>query len=213
MQMPDPRFEKWPLSRLKGWDKNPREAEPADLERLKAQLLALKPYKPLLVAEDGTVLGGNMRLKVLQEMGVEDVWVSVVVAPDDKTKTEYALSDNDRAGFYDRARLQSLLADLPDFRLEDFKVDLGYTTGLDELGKLDVKVDLEVDKNTMDEKLERYQNATIKQVVLYFKAEEFDDVLARLETVMEGLEVDNHTEAFLHILDFYENQNGRTAGD
>lgn len=51
------------------------------MERLKKQIQKLGQYKPLLITKDGTVLGGNMRLKAYQELGIENVWVNVVDAP------------------------------------------------------------------------------------------------------------------------------------
>ncbi len=117
------------ISTLKNWAKNPRGIKKDDFERLKKQITKLGQYKPLLITEDGTVLGGNMRLKAYKELGVEDIWVSVVEAPTDKEKTEYALSDNDRAGYYEEEALADLVHDL-DIDLDEFKVDLGKLTSL-----------------------------------------------------------------------------------
>jgi DNA modification methylase len=127
------RSEEWDIGDLSGWDKNPRDASKEDLARLKLQIEGLKQYKPLLVTEDGVVLGGNMRLRVMKEMGVQKVWVSVVHAPDEKTKLEYALSDNDRAGFYLEDRLKDLVNAQPGIDLSAFKVDLGTPVDLSAL--------------------------------------------------------------------------------
>jgi len=102
------RSETWHISKLKPWDKNPRDITPEDFERLKTQIRNLDQYKPVLVNEDGIVLGGNMRLRAFQDMNVEEVWVSVVHAPDEATMLKYALSDNDRAGYYLKDKLYEL---------------------------------------------------------------------------------------------------------
>lgn len=60
------------ISELKNWDKNPRGIKKDDFERLKKQIQKLGQYKPLLITEDGTVLGGNMRLKAYKELGIEN---------------------------------------------------------------------------------------------------------------------------------------------
>lgn len=125
----------WPISKLKPWDKNPRTIKEHDFKRLQKQIEKLGIYKPLLVTEDGIVLGGNMRLKALTELGKTEVWVSVVEAPDDATKLEYALSDNDRAGDY----LELELAELVETNLVEldlYKVDLKPTTALKDLPSL-----------------------------------------------------------------------------
>lgn len=206
--LPPVRIEEWKLEKLIPWADNPRDAEQSDLERLRKQLEDKGQYKPLLVAEDGTVLGGNMRLRVMQEMNVDKVWVSVVKAEDAKTKLEYALSDNDRIGYYVQDKLNELIADAPDIDLDVFKVDLGFTTPLSSLEKTEAAPIIQKDENTLAAQLETYQNSTIKQVVLYFKTEEFDDVLERLQHVMSNEGVDNHTEAFMAMLKAYEDHSG-----
>ena len=121
------------ISTLKLWDKNPRSITTADFERLKRQIKKLGQYKPLIITEDGTVLGGNMRLRAYQELGMKDVWVSIVKADTEQKKTEYALSDNDRAGFYDEDRLAELVSGLPELDIKDYRVDLGKMTSLEDL--------------------------------------------------------------------------------
>lgn len=64
-------------SSLQVWEKNPRFIEnKEDFERLKRQIKELGQYKPLLVTEDGIVVGGNMRLRAMTEMGTDDVWIT-----------------------------------------------------------------------------------------------------------------------------------------
>lgn len=120
----------WPIEKLKNWDKNPRSVSKSDFERLKKQIETLGEYKPLLITEDGTVLGGNMRLRAYRELGWQKVWVSIVQADTDKEKLEYALSDNDRAGEYDEQQLAELVTSQPELDLELFHVDLGKTVDL-----------------------------------------------------------------------------------
>jgi len=96
------RSEYWEIEKLKEWDKNPRKATKSALERLKKHILKFRVYKPLIVTPEGIVLGGNMRLKVFKELGLKKVWVSVVEPKNEKEMLEYALSDNDRIGYYDK---------------------------------------------------------------------------------------------------------------
>ena len=92
------------LSTLKNWDKNPRSIKDKDFQRLKKQIQKLGQYKPLIITQEGVVLGGNMRLRAYRELGLKDIWVSIIDASTEEKKLEYALSDNDRAGFYDSER-------------------------------------------------------------------------------------------------------------
>lgn len=118
-----------PINQVKGWDKNPRGIRTADFDRLKKQIQRLGVYKPLIACKNGagyTVLGGNMRLTALSQLGHTEVDLSVVEAPTEADRLRFALSDNDRAGFYDEAQLGELITDVgQEIELEDYKIDLG----------------------------------------------------------------------------------------
>ena len=146
-------IQKVPISQVQLWDKNPRNIKTKDFERLKRQILKLGVYKPLIAyAENGgyTVIGGNMRLRALREMGIDEVEVSIVTPKTEAEKVEIALSDNDRAGEYEEDKLAELVYPyLDEINLEDYKVDLGEgvdlssivemfaPVGEDEQGRLD----------------------------------------------------------------------------
>lgn len=121
------------LATLKNWDKNPRSIKEKDFLRLKKQIQELGQYKPLIITEDGTVLGGNMRLRAYKELGIADVWVSIVEAPTEADKLKFALSDNDRAGYYDSDLLANLIPDYPEFAWGDYSVDLKEPINLQDL--------------------------------------------------------------------------------
>ena len=127
------------LSQLDPWPKNPRGITVQGMERLKRQLLKFKQYKPLIVKPAGKrfiVLGGNMRLAALKQLGVVDVVVSVVYPKTEAEELEYALSDNDRVGRYDRKALAELVFPVKDkLALEDYQITLGEETGIPDLMK------------------------------------------------------------------------------
>ena len=112
------------IEELHNWDHNPRSVTKEGIERLKKQILKLGIYKPLLITKDGTVLGGNMRLKALQDLGHKDVWVSIVEADTEEKKIEYALSDNDRVGKYEGDQLADLIGNFPQVEWNDYAVDI-----------------------------------------------------------------------------------------
>lgn len=126
-----------PISEVEAWAKNPRNIKTKDYERLKKQILELGIYKPLLcVRENGRyiTLGGNMRLRALQELEHKEVDISIVVAKDEATKIKFALSDNDRAGEYDDLKLAELTyPHIEDINLEDYKIDLGAAITMTEV--------------------------------------------------------------------------------
>jgi DNA modification methylase len=108
---------------LHEWKDNPRNIKEGDFTRLKGQIARLGQYKPLLITPDGTVIGGNMRLRAYRELGVTDIWVSIIEPKDKNQMLEYALSDNDRAGYYDDDMLANLI---PNYQIDwsQYAVDM-----------------------------------------------------------------------------------------
>lgn len=66
------------IGNLSNWQSNPRNIDEKSFNRLKDQLSLKGQFAPLLVMPDGTVLGGNMRLKALTELGIQDIWITMV---------------------------------------------------------------------------------------------------------------------------------------
>ncbi len=125
------------ISSVIPWDKNPRGIRAEDFERLKRQILKLGVYKPLVCYQAGkkyVVLGGNMRIRALKELGVREVEISLVAPKNEAEKIEFALSDNDRAGYYEQEQLAELiLPHIKDLNFADFRVDIGGTVDLKKL--------------------------------------------------------------------------------
>lgn len=122
------------IDTLKNWDRNPRKINKTEFNRLKKQIIKLGQYKPLLITPDGTVIGGNMRLRVYKEIGMKQVWVSIIEPKDDNELIEYALSDNDRAGSYDEEQLAELVYNA-ELELKDYHVDMGASMSLEDVLK------------------------------------------------------------------------------
>jgi len=115
------------------WEKNPRGIKTNDFERLKRQIQKLGYYKPLIVNQDNIVLGGNMRLRALIELGYTEVEVSRVTTRSEKEMLEYNLSDNDAAGYTEEEKLAELVLSLPDIDFSDFKVPMGESVSVESL--------------------------------------------------------------------------------
>ena len=113
------------------WDKNPRKITDLDYVRLKDQITLLGQYKPLIINEKNEVLGGNMRLRAFKELGFKKVWVSVVHADTEEAKLQYALSDNDRAGYYDNDMLAKLVKQYENFDFSAYAVDIHAPVTID----------------------------------------------------------------------------------
>ncbi len=119
------------VSKLKPWPKNPRDIEPNKLEALKRFIKKYGLLTPLLVdgRDKATVLGGNMRLRAVRELGFARVPVRYVDVKSDKEAVEVALIDNAQFGRYVREQLQSLLGevggDIADIDVSFEPIDVG----------------------------------------------------------------------------------------
>jgi hypothetical protein len=104
-------------------ERNPRIVKEEDFARLVEQIKRLGLYKPVVIDKNNKVLGGNMRVKALKDLGLTDVWVSVVDTKGDPTlELEYIMSDNDEIGTNDPDKLAPLITEAVGFPLELYKV-------------------------------------------------------------------------------------------
>jgi hypothetical protein len=108
---------------LQPWDENPRNIDDVDFERLKDHIKRLGVYKPLLVNQSNIVLGGNMRLRALRDLGIDEVMCSVVLTDNKQQMIEYALSDNESMGTTDEQKLAELITITP-IKQEIFTVQM-----------------------------------------------------------------------------------------
>jgi hypothetical protein len=221
-----------PIAQLKPWDKNPKNVTPEGYERLRQQL-KLGQHTTLLAFEDGSVLGGNARLKLMTEMGWNTVECKVLSAKQDgegfyalinnvvvmengkipqhwktldELKLAYSLSHNDRAGFYNDEAVLELTKEFPAFDWTKYSVDFSTSMNLDAISKQGTdKPEVSKDTDPSDDKLDTYQNGTIRQIVLYFTVEEYEKIVEQLKMITELNKLENNTEVFLLLLKEYEN--------
>jgi DNA modification methylase len=114
-----------PINQLHGWDKNPRKIDNKAFSLLKKKIQRWGQFKPVLITPDNEVIGGNMRLKAYKELGIEDVWVSVVEPKSEAEKIEIAIADNESSGEWDVPKLEELAVEFKDdINLDDYKIDL-----------------------------------------------------------------------------------------
>jgi len=125
--------EYWDINKLKLWDKNPRSIKDNRFAELKTRLQRLGQTKPLRITRDGTVIGGNMRLRAMRELGIVEVWVSISEAITDKEIFDEALTDNEEFGYYEKEQLAelALALELTPLELQSYELNLGKTTTLD----------------------------------------------------------------------------------
>lgn len=175
---------------LRPWSKNPRTSNDKNLKKLEQHIKELGIYKPLLVyleKDNATILGGNMRYKVLSKLREEDktgkydyVWVSVVNANNDVDKLKYALSDNFSAGEYTKEKLKELV------KVDQLSMFDGYDIGFEEQQSLDQFIeDLAVPVRELE-----FRNVEKKLENLGINKE----TIGTLKTMVEFSKTDNELE-------------------
>lgn len=122
------------ISQLKLWSENPRAIKESDFKQLKERVKRWGQFKPVLITPDNEVIGGNMRLRAYMELGIEDVWVSVVNPKTEAEKIEIALADNENLGYYEDDKLAELISKYKtEIKLENYTIDVGVRKSLDDL--------------------------------------------------------------------------------
>ena len=195
-----------PLTKINPALYNPRKdlkPDDPDYKSLKRSMEEFGDVQPLVWNKrTGNLVSGHQRFKILKEMGEENPNV-VVVDLDDTREKALNIAMNKIHGDWDIPKLKDLLVEL-----DTGEIDLAIT-GFDSL-ELKQLVDFvsvsesEEMGKTPDDRLDTFLNNNIKQIVLYFKADAYQGIIERLSQVCLQLGVEDNTEAFLHLLDFYE---------
>lgn len=121
-----------PVGELKPWDKNPKQLSPHDRQRLIEQIKKHGVYKPIIIDQHGTIIGGNSRYAVLVELGATHISAVRREFVDDGERVEIALSDNDQAGRYVEDQLTALVQ-THDVDGSIYSVDLDDSQTIEEL--------------------------------------------------------------------------------
>lgn len=213
------RIEYLPLDEVQRWPRNPKQH---DIPTLVSVIQTHGFIAPCIQDErTGKLVAGHGRLEALMKMRSDKLavpkrislrkdgmWLLPVVRgvsfATEREAENYLLSDNRvvELGGWDVKELASVFDDRP---LEQL-LGLGWsekeiTRILAEASPSEAARD-----ETPSDKLDNFNAGVIKQVVLYFKAKEFNNIIDRLAAVMQREDVANHTDAFVCLLQYYEKQ-------
>jgi len=201
------------INKLKKAEYNPRkDLKPTDREyqKIKKSIQEFGYVEPIIINKDCTIIGGHQRLKVLKDLGYEEV--QVVILDVDKTK-EKALNIalNKISGEWDLPLLKDLLQDI-----DTGEIDIELT-GFDseELEELFTNIYNDILKNEQEEKYTKkveiptYEPKTeVKpQINELFN----DEKTKKLLKEIENSNIDKNIKEFLkiatyrHIVFNYEN--------
>lgn len=183
--------EKVPLSKLKGYEKNPRKISDASLAILKDSIERFGQVKPIVCNIDYTVIGGNQRLKVLPD---GDVYVNIPEREltDDEVK-EIVVMLNNKVGDWDIEKLEIMGFD-DDILVTQFGLDEELVAGMgfnfDDLNFSDIG-----------------GGKIIKKLIVNFKDYDYKDVEEMFTNLKSAHELDTKEEVLLKLFNLYETDN------
>lgn len=185
------------VDELKHHPQNPRQIDQDQFDILCESLRENKEYfetRPILANKDMVVFAGNMRLRAAKHIGMKEVPVAIMDISEKKQK-EIMIRDNRQNGQWD----WNMLANTFD---NDELIRFGFSKG--ELG-LEANAIDDIDRDNLGDALDSYLDGSIRQIVLYFKKEDYEATLKRLENITLEHGIESHTKALLFLLDHYEN--------
>lgn len=115
------------ITKLKVNPKNPRIIKDEKFKKLCKSIQdfpEMMSLRPIIYDENKIILGGNMRYRALQHLGMKEVsadWVKSASELTEEQKKEFVIKDNNSFGEYDFDLLANEWSDLP---LEEWGVDL-----------------------------------------------------------------------------------------
>lgn len=140
------RLEKRKLSELKPAAYNPRKAlKPGDAEyeKLAASIERHGYIDPIVINEDGTIIGGHQRRTVMMDLGYEEAEVIIVSLPDKNDEIAANIALNQISGEFEKDALMGLLIQLESAGYDTMAA--GFDTN--DLAELFAEVDLTQEAN------------------------------------------------------------------
>tara|TARA_R100000734_G_scaffold1337_2_gene1418 strand:- start:608 stop:1189 length:582 start_codon:yes stop_codon:yes gene_type:complete len=184
------------IDKIKNNPENPRVIKDYKFNKLVKSIKdfpEMMQLRPIVVDENNIILGGNMRYKAAVQAGLKNVYVIQADDLSEKQKKEFVIKDNSSFGEWD----WDVLAN--EWELNELK-----EWGLD-LPRIyfDEDEEPELDKDIFDQELDTYINAKVKQITLYFNADEYEKAVKDLETIRQKESLTDNTQAFKFLINKY----------
>jgi hypothetical protein len=191
------------LSTIKQNPNNPRVIKDDKFQKLVNSIKEfpkMMELRPMVINENNIVLGGNMRLKALKELGYKEV-------PNEWIKNAKDLTADEQRRF--------IIADNVGFGEHDWEM-LANEWNVEELSEwgLDVPAFETLQENISNEKdnehlsqpehLERWLNSSIKQMKLSFEEDVFEKVVIWFEKLQKKNNLETNSDVIIKIM---ENEN------
>lgn len=202
-----------PITDLTPHPNNPRRGS---IDTIAESLTANGQFKPLVIAQDGTVLAGNHTFQAAQSLGWGEIdVVRLPVTPDSPEASKIMLADNRASdlGTYDDADLLAVLSTLDDLTgtgyLPDDITDLQHLTQIRDVTAGDtgsgydgtaLATDGVIPDKGLQALADDYAAKAIRSVILAYNLDEFDEVTRLLNKARETTGTDSNADAVLAVL-------------
>lgn len=152
---------------LKANPNNPRYIRDAKFEKLKKSIQdfpEMLKLRPVVVDDNMMVLGGNMRLKALKELGIDEVEIIKAKDLTEKQKAEFIIKDNVGFGEWD---WDILANDWDNEQLNEWGLDVWQP-------ETDVDYSI-LDDEDVSQQLEDMTGGVKKAIQIEFEAEHYEE--------------------------------------
>jgi len=161
------------LKDIKANPKNPRVLRDDKFAKLKqsiSEFPKMLSLRPMVIDENNMILGGNMRLRALKDLGyteIEDAWVKRSSDLTEEEKQRFIIADNVAFGEWD---WDTLANDWDSEQLSDWGLDVW---------KQETDVDYSIlDEEDVSEQLSDMTDGVKKAIQIEFEAEHYEEAFA-----------------------------------
>ena len=185
------------ISEVKLNPKNPRVIKDYKFEKLVKSIKdfpEMLKLRPIVVNENNIILGGNMRYRASVDAGLQEVYIVQAENLSEKQQEEFVIKDNSSFGEWD----WDILANEWDIKeLSDWGLDLPKIY-------FDEDKEPEIDRDIFDQELDIYINAKVKQITLYFNADEYEQAVKDLTEIREKENIEDNTQVIRFLIEQYK---------
>lgn len=189
---------------LKPHPKNPNRHGSDQLDRLGFIIETQGWRRPVRVSKlSGHITAGHGALEAAKKKGWTHVPVNFQEYASEAEEYQDIVADN-AIGLWSELDLEMIKMELP--ALGEMNLEL---LGLE---KFDLSTERTEDGEVFDRTHEQYTGSIIKQIVLFFKADDYPTIVARANAMLERLEVKDYSELFLRLMDEHDRTHAPASG-
>lgn len=210
------------ISDIKGYKKNPRKITEKMFNLLGETIKEFGDLSGIVVnVRTGEVVGGNQRTQFFKNdfENVASITKTKLPKPTEQGTVAYGYVEykgekfNYREVDWDekKADRANIVANKVggfwdnDILANQFDMEELLGSGFEEFELGFFKDDIQMDNNdSLTKTMDSYLDGSIKQVVLYFKNEEYAEIIPRLEKLVTEMGVDNYSELFVNLLNEHD---------